>query len=119
MGELKRELVACLRQAHTKREPRSKGLDRRGQIPDMLSIRVRPPDIEDRQFPGHLEGDLIKGEVNASAVRALVERTSRLLMLVKIPHSKAAASAANVIQAFTDKLLSIAVPMRQSTLRCS
>jgi IS30 family transposase len=68
VGELRLELVACLRQAHNKRTPRSKGQDRRGQIPDMLSIHVRPPEIEDRQFPGHWEGDLIKGQVNASAV---------------------------------------------------
>jgi IS30 family transposase len=113
VGELRRELVACLRQAHNKRTPRSKGQDRRGQIPDMLSIHVRPPEIEDRQFPGHWEGDLIKGESNASAVGTLVERTSRLLMLIKLPNPKPA-SAANVLQAFTDKLLGVAQPMRLS-----
>jgi IS30 family transposase len=61
VDELKRDLIACLRQAKNKRVPRSKGQDRRGQIPDMLSIHLRPPEIEDRQFPGHWEGDLIKG----------------------------------------------------------
>jgi IS30 family transposase len=79
----------------------------------MLSIHLRPPEIEDRQFPGHWEGDLIKGAGNASAVGTLVERTSRLLMLVKLPHPQPA-SAANVLQAFTYKLNSIAQPMRQS-----
>jgi IS30 family transposase len=113
VGELKRELIACLRQAKNKRVPRSKGQDRRGQIPDMLSIHLRPPEIEDRQFPGHWEGDLIKGAGNASAVGTLVERTSRLLMLIKLPHPQPA-SAANVLQAFTDKLNSIAQPMRLS-----
>lgn len=113
VGELRKELIACMRQAHNKRVPRSKGQDRRGQIPDMLSIHVRPPEIEDRQFPGHWEGDLIKGAANASAVGTLVERTSRLVMLVKLPEFKPA-SAANVLQAFTDKLLSIAQPMRLS-----
>ena len=113
MGELRKELIATLRHAHNKRLPRSKGKDRRGQIPDMLSIHVRPPEIEDRQFPGHWEGDLIKGEGNASAVGTLVERTSRLGMLVKRPEFKPA-SATNVLQAFTDKLLGIAQPMRLS-----
>jgi IS30 family transposase len=113
VGELKRELIATLRHAHNKRVPRSKGEDRRGQIPDMVSIHVRPPEIEDRQFPGHWEGDLIKGAANASAVGTLVERTSRLLMLIKLPEFKPA-SAVNVMQAFSDKLLGIAEPMRQS-----
>lgn len=113
VGELRRDLIACLRQAKNKRVPRSKGQDRRGQIPDMLSIHLRPPEIEDRQFPGHWEGDLIKGAGNASAVGTLVERTSRLLMLIKLPHPQPA-SAINVLQAFTDKLNSIAQPMRLS-----
>ena len=113
VGELKRELIATLRHAHNKRVPRSKGQDRRGQIPDMVSIHVRPPEIEDRQFPGHWEGDLIKGAANASAVGTLVERTSRLLMLIKLPEFKPA-SAVNVMQAFSNKLLGIAEPMRQS-----
>ena len=113
VGELRKELIATLRHAHNKRVPRSKGKDRRGQIADMLSIHMRPPEIEDRQFPGHWEGDLIKGEGNASAVGTLVERTSRLVMLVKLPEFKPA-SAANVLQGFTDKLLSIAKPMRLS-----
>jgi len=113
VGELKCELIATLRHAHSKRVPRSKGQDRRGQIPDMLSIHLRPPEIEDRQFPGHWEGDLIKGAANASAVGTLVERTSRLVMLVKLPDFKPA-SAANMMQAFTEKLMSIAAPMRQS-----
>lgn len=107
------ELIATLRHAHNRRLPRSKGEDRRGQIPDMGSIHVRPPEIEDRQFSGHWEGDLIKGSVKASAVGTLVERTSRLLMLINLPEFKPA-SAVNVMQAFSDKLLGLAEPMRRS-----
>jgi IS30 family transposase len=46
-------------------------------------------------------------------VGTLVERTSRLLMRIKLARSKPAI-AANVLQAFTDKLLSVAQPMRLS-----
>lgn len=113
VGELRRELIACLRRAKPKRAPRSKGQDKRGQIPNMVSIHLRPPEIEARQFPGHWEGDLIKGKDNASAVGTLVERTSRVVILVKLPHPKPA-SALNVLQAFTDKLLGIPEPMRKS-----
>jgi transposase, IS30 family len=112
-GELKRELVACLRMARAKRWPRSRGEDRRAQMADLLSIHVRPPEVTDRQFPGHWEGDLIKGAANASAVGTLVERSTRLLMLVKLPHPHPA-TAAHVLQAFTDKLNSIAQPLRRT-----
>ena len=42
-GELRRQLVACLRHGRSTRMPRKHGTDRRGQIPDMVSIHVRPP----------------------------------------------------------------------------
>jgi IS30 family transposase len=74
-GELRRQLIACLRQAHSTRKPRTRGQDRRGQLADMLSIHVRPPEVEDRVMPGHWEGDFIKGAANRSAVGVLVERT--------------------------------------------
>ncbi len=112
-GELRKELIACLRMARAKRWPRSKGEDRRGAMADLLSIHVRPPEIEDRQFPGHWEGDLIKGAGNQSAVGTLVERNTRLLLLVKLPHPNPA-TAAHVLQAFTDKLNAIASPMRKT-----
>jgi transposase, IS30 family len=112
-GELKRELIACLRMARAKRWPRSRGQDRRGQMADLLSIHVRPPQAADRQFPGHWEGDLIKGKNNGSAVGTLVERTTRLLILVKLPHPQPA-TAAHVLQAFSDKLNAVAKPMRKT-----
>ena len=42
-GELRKQLVACLRHGRSTRMPRSRGEDRRGQIPDMVSIHVRRP----------------------------------------------------------------------------
>ena len=92
VGELRKELIICLRQSKTTRRPRSGGVDRRGQIPEMVSIHVRPPEIEDRLMPGHWEGDLIKGKANASSVGTLVERTSGYLMLVKMNDATATIS---------------------------
>ena len=91
-GELKRKLIACSHMSRARRWPHSKGQDRRGQIAELLSIHVHPPAVADRQFPGQWEGDLIKGLGNASAVGTLVERTTRLLMLVKLPHPHPATS---------------------------
>ena len=109
-GALRTQLIACLRQGHKTRLPRSRGTDRRGGIPEMVSIHVRPPGIEDRVMPGHWEGDLIKGEGNRSAVGVLVERSSRLVLLAKMDN----ATAASALKAFTQKLNQIATPMRQS-----
>lgn len=109
-GELRKELIACLRQGKSTRRPRSGGADRRGQIPEMVSIHVRPPEVSDRLMPGHWEGDLIKGAGNKSSVAVLVERTTRLVLLAKMPD----ATAESALAAFTVKLNSIAAPLRQT-----
>jgi len=109
-GELRRQLISLLRQSRSSRRPRSGGADRRERIPDMVSIHVRPPEVDDRVFPGHWEGDLIKGANNRSAVGVLVERTSRLVLLAHMPD----ATAESALAAFTLKLRSIARPMRKT-----
>lgn len=86
-GELKRELIACLRHHNQVRKPRSRGTDRRGQIPDMQSIHIRPAEVEDRLIPGHWEGDLIKGASNRSSVGTLVERTTGFVVLAKMDNA--------------------------------
>jgi len=99
-----------LRRAHRARMSRTRGNDRRWQIPNMVSIHVRPPEIEDRVMPGHWEGDFIKGEGNRSSVGVLVERTSRLVLLAKM-HDATAESA---LAGFSAKLNSIPEHLRQS-----
>ncbi len=109
-GSLKKELIACLRQGKGKRRPRSRGTDRRQQIPDLVSIHLRPPEIEDRLMPGHWEGDLIIGANNRSAVGTLVERTTRLVILAKVDGTTATAAAVG----FSDKLNEVPQSLRLS-----
>src|SRR4051812_49939449 len=58
-GELRRELLACLRQGKPQRGRRSRDGERRGRVCNI--IRERPAGGEGRLVAGHLEGGLIKG----------------------------------------------------------
>ena len=83
-GVLKKELTAQLRTARRMRHPKSHNAKSgQGHILDMVSIRERPAEIEDRAVPGHWEGDLLTG-ANDTHIATLVERHTRFTMLVKI-----------------------------------
>ena len=83
-GELRAEVIALLRFGRSKRRPRTRGKDRRGQIPNAVSIHDRPTEIEQRLVPGHWEGDTIKGRYNRSAVGTLVERKTLFVTLARM-----------------------------------
>ena len=107
-GELRRELLACLRQGKPQRGRRSRDGERRGRICDMTSIRERPAEVEERLVPGHWEGDLIKGAGNRSSVGTLVERTSRKVVLIKLTDAKAETAR----DGFAAGLLAVPAPLR-------
>ena len=71
-GVLKKELTAQLRTARRMRRPKNHNA-KSGQrhILDMVSIRERPAEIEDRAVPGHWEGDLLTG-ANDTHIATLV-----------------------------------------------
>ncbi len=90
-GVLKKELLDHLRARRAIRRSRHASLkgDGLGQIKDAVSIRERPPCVEDRAVPGHWEGDLIAG-ARGSHVVTLVERQSRYVILAKVANRQTA-----------------------------
>lgn len=83
-GELRKELVACLRSGRTRRKLQGRKARSDRKIAGMVMIADRPPEVDDRAVPGHWEGDLIIGEGSQSQVGTIVERTARLGHLVKL-----------------------------------
>jgi len=87
-GALKRELVWCLRTGRALRAPRERS--RRttwAHVTQETLISNRPAEVKDRAVPGHWEGDLLIG-LERSAIGTVVERTSRLTMLVHLPREE-------------------------------
>ena len=84
-GGLKKELTEYLRRGHTIRQPQRPTRVRQSLIKDMVMIRDRPSEVDQRIIPGHWEGDLIMGSENKSAIGTLVERVSNLVLLLHLP----------------------------------
>lgn len=99
-GELKKELMKGLRQERKLRLDRKAIHARRPGIQDIISISERPEEVKDRIIPGHWEGDLIVGPLHRSAMGTLVERTTRLTLLVPLKEKNAFAVRVAFAQAF-------------------
>lgn len=99
-GELKKELIKGLRQERKLRLSRKAIHARRPGLKDIISISERPEEVADRVVPGHWEGDLIIGKMHRSALGTLVERTTRLTLLVPLKEKDALAVSKAFAQAF-------------------
>jgi len=90
-GQLKKELVACLRQGRKRRYKKNRknqpGIEHK--LEDMLSIEERPQEVANRTVPGHWEGDLIIGKNRRSSLGTLVERQTRTTILVSLKNREA------------------------------
>jgi IS30 family transposase len=109
-GALRKALTGYLRTARTRRKPHGRAVPK-GRMRDMVMIADRPPAASDRAVPGHWEGDLIIGKNGKSAIGTLVERHSRFLMLLRLPHGR---SAEQVRGALTRELKRLPEHLRQS-----
>ncbi len=98
-GALRRELTRYLRRGHATRWPKGHSvMNGQGQLRGTVHISQRPAEADDRAVPGHWEGDLVFGK-GRGAVATLVERTSRFIMLVRLPHGHAADVVAEALSA--------------------
>ena len=109
-GTLKRKMIANLRRKHINRRVKNKERKKSAPIQDYISIDHRPEEVKDRKIAGHWEGDLIMGSQNKSAIGTLVERKTRLTLLVKLIKK----DAASVREAFTNKFNALPLKIKRS-----
>jgi transposase, IS30 family len=90
-------LHSHLRWGRRKRKKRFGGRDKRGQIPNRVSIESRPAVINRRGRIGDLEGDTVIGKNHKGKLLTLVDRKSRLTIIEKLEDKSAEVTAAAVI----------------------
>jgi IS30 family transposase len=84
------------------RKKRYGGRERRGTIPNQVSIELRPPIVDKRERFGDWEADLIIGAGQKQALVTLNERISRYSLIAHIPFKTA--------QAVSDTMISLLAP---------
>lgn len=109
-GALRKELVGYLRQHKKSRYRRKGSRDKRGTIPDMISIEERPAEVANRSLAGHWEGDLIIGKGHKTAMGTIVERKTRTVILVPLKNK----DASSVRKAFERELKRLPAQMLRS-----
>jgi transposase, IS30 family len=87
-GECRTQLRLALRSERTQRIPAGSTRPTQARIAGMVLISGRPAEAADRAVPGHWESDLILGKNNASQILTLVERSTRFVLLQKIPYDR-------------------------------
>jgi len=109
-GALRAELTRCLRTGRARRRPAGRARPS-GELPNMVLLSERPAEVDDRAVPGHWEGDLIIGKGTRSAIGTLVERQTRYVLLVALPHGRTAEA---VRTALAERILTLPEQLRRS-----
>ncbi|MGF6878025.1 IS30 family transposase [Paraburkholderia sp. MM5477-R1] len=110
-GGLKQAMIEALRQEKPARGNTRKTLARRWSfVPEELRIIHRPGQIETPRWPGHWEGDLIKGAFNRSCVGTLVERKTRFVVLCRM----GGCTAQDALEGFTRQMQKLPAFLRES-----
>ena len=99
-----------LRSGRRNRRPATTPDGRRARFASLPSIHQRPTEADDRTVPGHFEGDLIVGANNRSAMATIVERTSRMLLLIGLQHR----TSEHVTQQITAQMITLPAQIRRT-----
>jgi IS30 family transposase len=81
-----------------KRRKRTGNYERRGKIPDRVSIEQRPAIVDERSRLGDWEVDLLVGKGHQGAVVTLTERKSGFTLLRRVPTKQADLVMAAIIE---------------------
>ena len=92
---------------HKKYRKRLGGKDRRGKIPNRVSIEERPAIVELRARIGDWEADTMIGAGQKGAIVTLVERKSRFTMLDKVEHRTADATEEAIVRMLLPHILQV------------
>ena len=96
-GELRTELKLALRRGRFYRMPQGSTRIGGARIAGMVNISERPAEAADRAVPGHWEGDLVIGAGGKSQVATVVERSTRFVMILRVPHDRTADRVALIL----------------------
>lgn len=106
-GECRTQLKLALRSGRTRRVPAGSTRPKQARISGMVLISERPAEAANRAVPGHWESDLILGARNASQILTLVERSTRFVLLQKIPYDRRAERVAGLLAECVQRLPAI------------
>jgi IS30 family transposase len=110
-GTLRKELTRHLRTQRLVRQAKKRLPTARGRIPNRVMISERPAEAADRAVPGHWEGDLLLGKPT-DAIGTLVERSTRFVMLFRLPGGAIRPEA--VRQGLAETILRLPASLRRS-----
>ena len=95
-------LVPCLARAHKRRLAWGHRHTHRDlHIPERISIRKRPAAVERRRQAGHWENDSAMTRASKAAVNVLVERTTRLTKLSRLPRRTAHETSVAIVRSLS------------------
>lgn len=104
-------LYKHLRHSHKKKKKQYGKPDKRGKIPNRISIEHRPQIIDNKERIGDWEGDTIIGKNHKGAIVTLTERKSNYQLMKKVKNK----NAAGVAKAIVEIMRKAALPVKSIT----